>query len=191
MSLPCSRERGLTLVELIISIVMLAVLLVIALPAYASLLGRTHERDAQAALQTALHQARLAAVARGMRVTVCPSDDGENCLRTTQWQGGWLVFVDLDRDGKHSVDEPILQVGAAQAPGVAILSTTGRMAVNYQADGSAGGSNVTFTLCDRDAGVEQARSLVVNQAGRIRGGKPSADSAATCIHAAGGAVGNK
>jgi type IV fimbrial biogenesis protein FimT len=175
----------LTLIELIFSVVLLAVLLAIALPAYAAMLGRTHERAAQASLQIALHQARLAAVARGMRVTLCPSDDGQNCLRTTQWQGGWLVFVDINRDGKRSADEPILHVGEAQAPGVAILSTVGRMAVNYQADGSAAGTNVTFTLCDHNASVKQARSLVVNQAGRIRSGTPSADAATTCLRATG------
>ncbi|MEO5558428.1 MAG: hypothetical protein ABIO49_01785, partial [Dokdonella sp.] len=69
--------------------------------------------------------------------------------------------------------------------GVGILSTTGRLHVDYQPDGSAGGTNLTLTVCDRAAGAANASTLVVNQSGRIRRGAATADAAAACLAIAG------
>ncbi|GAA0721227.1 GspH/FimT family pseudopilin [Dokdonella soli] len=180
-----ARTRGFTLIELLMGIAILAVLLAIAAPAYGKLIGRTRGQTARSALDTALNQARLLAVDRGVHVVVCPSEDGEQCSRTTQWQHGWLVFTDLDHDGARSADEPIISVMQAQPPGVAILSTTGRLRVDYQPDGTVSGTNLTLTLCDRAAGAAAATSLVINRAGRIRRATAKPDAAAACLRTAG------
>jgi type IV fimbrial biogenesis protein FimT len=180
------RTRGFTLIELLMSVAILAVLLTLAAPAYGRLTGRTKAQAAQQQLGTALNQARLAAVARAAHVIACPSADGERCDRTTQWHHGWLVFADLDHDGARSATEPVIAVTQAQPAGVAIVGTTGRLRVDYKPDGYASGTNLTLTICDRMAGVAAATTLVVNQAGRVRSGKPGADAAAACVRVAGG-----
>ena len=47
---------------------------------------------------------------------------------------------------------------------------------------SAPGSNVTFTVCDA-RGADKATSLVINNAGRVRSGKPTPAAAAACENA--------
>ncbi|MFI4969725.1 MAG: Tfp pilus assembly protein FimT/FimU [Lysobacterales bacterium] len=179
-----SRNRGFTLIELLMGVAILAVLAALAAPAYGNLIGRTRSQTARSELDVALNQARITAVGRGAHAIACPSEDGRSCSRTTQWHHGWLVFADLDHDGAHAADEPVLSVAPAQPAGVAILSTSGRIHVDYQPDGSAAGTNLTLTICDRATGASGATTLVINQAGRIRRGTPSAEAAAACVRAA-------
>ena len=179
------RVHGFTLIELLMGIAVLAVMLTLAAPSYGKLIGRTHGRTAHNEIDTALNLARLTAVSQVKHVVMCPSSDGQQCAATTQWQNGWLVFADLDHDGAHSADEPVIRVAQAQPAGVAILSTTGRRRVTYQPDGSASGSNVTLTICDRVAGAENATSLVINQAGRVRSARATTAAAAACLNVVG------
>jgi type IV fimbrial biogenesis protein FimT len=179
------RVRGFTLIELLMGIAILAVMLTLAAPSYGKLVGRTHGRTAHNEIDTALNLARLTAVSHVKRVVMCPSSDGQQCAATTQWQHGWLVFADLDHDGTHSADEPVIRVAQGQPAGVAILSTVGRQRVTYQPDGSASGSNVTLTICDRVAGAENATSLVINQAGRVRSAKATPSATTACLAVAG------
>ena len=184
MHLTPGRARGFTLIELLMCVAILAVLLTLAVPSYATLIGRSKNQAARAELTAALSLARMAAVSRGSHVIVCPSDNNDQCSSTTQWQHGWIVFVDLNHDGSRSPSDAVLAVAQAQSPSVAILGTSGRVHVDYQPDGSAVGTNQTLTVCDRVGGVRDATSIVINQAGRVRRGSPSPASAAACLLAA-------
>ena len=114
-------------------------------------------------------------------IVVCPSSDQQYCGHTTEWQHGWLIFADANHDGSRSDDEALVSVSDAQPEGVAILTTAGRTHVDYRPDGSSPGSNVTFTVCDR-RGHDLATSLVINNAGRVRPGKPTPAAASACQH---------
>ena len=185
MQLIILRQRGFTLIELLMCIAILAVLLTLAVPSYAKLTGRVQGASARSALNASLNHARLAAISRASHVIACPSADQQHCDRTTQWQHGWIVFADLDHDGTRSDREPVLSAMQAQAAGVAILGTAGRLQVDYQPDGSARGSNITLTVCDRASGASGAATLVINQAGRIRSGSASGTAATACVRVAG------
>ena len=59
------------------------------------------------------------------------------------------------------------------------MSTAGRTRVHYRPDGTSAGSNVTLTVCDR-RGRDEATALVINNAGRVRSGKPTESAALAC-----------
>jgi len=60
-----------------------------------------------------------------------------------------------------------------------ILSSVGRHYVRFRPDGSARGSNITLPFC-RVGNAEHALSVVVSNAGRVRGAPASASQVATC-----------
>lgn len=173
------RQQGFTLIELFMTLAVLATLIAAAAPAFGSLASATRAQTSRSALTLALDTARIFAISKGVHVEVCPSADGRYCGRTTEWQHGWIAFIDSDDDGQRDDDERLLDVGQSLSEGVAILSTAGRMHVDYRPDGSATGSNVTLTVCDR-RGADAATALVINNAGRVRAGEPSASAAAAC-----------
>jgi len=179
MQITKRNNLGLSLIELMMTLAVLATLISVAAPAFGKLIQSTEAHTSRSALTTALNTARILAASKNVHVVVCPSADQQYCGHTTEWQHGWLIFIDADDDGLRDADEELLSVAQAQPPGVAILSTVGRTRIDYRPDGSATGSNVTFTVCDR-RGADEATALVINNAGRVRSGTPTPAAAAAC-----------
>lgn len=168
---------GVTLIELLLVLAIMAVLGAMALPPCARLLQRDAVRSGQRALVIALHEARLQAVRRDTRVIVCPSADGSRCGHSRHWGRGWLVAVDADRDGQP--DGRILLRGHAPKQ-VAIVGSRGRPHVRFRGDGAAPGDNLTLTVCSSARHVGAASGIVVANSGRVRRGRPDAAARARC-----------
>lgn len=176
--MPTLRRRytGVTLIELLIVISIIAVLATIATPTLGNFRQAGASRSARSALAVAINQARISAATHRKTVVVCPSADQSSCDRSTRWQDGWLVYFDDNRDNQHDDNETVIAASQAQARGLAMLSSSGRYRIRYQADGTSDGSNLTITVCDR-RGPAEARSLVINNSGRLRSGTPTAAQA--------------
>lgn len=180
-----NSNRGFTLIEMLICIAIIAILCGIAAPAFGKLIGKTHAQTARSQLAAAFNEARLAAISRETHVVLCPSEDQRKCSNTTQWQHGWIVFLDANHNREADAGETALSVGQTLGGGVAVVASSGRPRIDYQPDGSARGTNATLTICDRASGATQARTLVVSQSGRVRYGSATAENAAACMAAAG------
>ena len=70
---------GFTLVELLITIAVLAVVLAIAVPSFRSVINRNRLVSASNEVVGALQLARMEAIRRNSRVEICPSTDGATC----------------------------------------------------------------------------------------------------------------
>lgn len=169
------RARGVTLVEQVMVVAILAVLVGIASPSLAGLVRRNRAQAAQMDFLEALGYARGEAVQRRARVLFCPSLDGQHCSDSYRWESGWLVGVDADRDNQP--DGPPLRTGGRYST-LVIQSSRLRRHVTYLPDGSAAGSNLTLLFCA--PGASASLGVAVANSGRARGSHPSADQAATC-----------
>ncbi|HEY8555472.1 MAG TPA: GspH/FimT family pseudopilin [Burkholderiales bacterium] len=114
--------------------------------------------------------ARSEAVKRKVAVRMCPSTNGTDCLGQsgdyTFWQHGWLVYADADANGRPDAAE-ILRLHEGTGGRVLIRTSRSRPAVSYQPLGTAGGSTITFAVCDaRDPA--RARYVTISNTGRAR-----------------------
>ena len=162
----CLRQCGFTLTELLITLAIAGILAMIGAPAMGNLLARTRDTSAESAVATSLRHARSAAIMRNARVLVCPSRDGRQCNAGDAWQHGWIVAKDADHDGQPDTDAPLIVAQVAMPMGTRVITSTGRGQLAFHPTGSAGGSNVTFTICHANA--HEGRAVIVANSGRVR-----------------------
>jgi type IV fimbrial biogenesis protein FimT len=175
-----SQCTGLTLIELIVSLAIIAVLFGIALPSFGDYIEASRASAAKSALLASLTRAASRAAISGEHAVLCPTDDGATCTGAPDWTGGWIAFLDTNNDRVRDAGESLILHELALAGKVRLRSTVGRTRIVFQPNGGNAGSNVTFTLCD-GRGPKRAETLVLNNVGRMRIGTPTAKAIAeTC-----------
>lgn len=158
-------DMGFSLVELLISVLVVGVLASIAMPSLRELRVRAQLQATQSELITSLAYARSQALFLGQRVAICPSDDGFSCRRDRRWESGYLVFQDGNHNRRRDGDEPILSQGPYR-PEVQVQASAGRPMVIYHPNGGAYGYNVTLRLCSAIA--QHSSRVIVSNPGRAR-----------------------
>ena len=164
-------QAGFTLMELMVTIALIAIFAVIAVPSYRALTADNQIIGALNDFANALGAARADAVARGQTVIVCPSNDpyaqSPSCNTATsgsqEWNKGWISFVDTNGNDKLDAGETILRVHGPVGNGVTLTSTGGVIGFDRM-----GFANPTFS------GNKTLTSLVVKACaqgtGHVRGG---------------------
>jgi type IV fimbrial biogenesis protein FimT len=138
----------------------------IGAPAMGGLLARSRMAGAEASIAGSLRHARALAVTHNTRVLLCPSEDGRHCSHGDNWQHGWLAVEDGDHDGQPDAGTQAFAVTGAMPAGTRIVTSEGRGQIAFQPTGSAGGSNVTFTICH--ARERTGKAVIVANSGRVR-----------------------
>ena len=159
------KQRGFTLLELLTTIAIAAILLTVAIPDFSHLIHYNRAVARVNSLVRALNFARFSASSRDRYVTVCRSSDGQQCSDTAGWKDGWLVFVNLDRDSPAQVDpgEPILHVHGPLGGDDQVFSN--RKTFTFRPLGTRS-TNGTLLYCSQGHADDQA--LIINVVGRLR-----------------------
>jgi type IV fimbrial biogenesis protein FimT len=160
------RHTAFTVLELLVTLVIAAILLLTAVPAFQQFSWRQHMRAAVGNLHNDLLVARSEAVFRNISVVACPGDPAGGCQGSSDWSDGWIVFADDSGDRQHQPAETLIRRGQV-FEALAISGSAGRRSVRFLADGSAPGSNGTIGFCGL-GGPALARRLVISNIGRIR-----------------------
>lgn len=145
---PARGARGFTLVEVMVTIAIAAILAAVAVPSFMNAsLGWRLSTYANSVVSTA-HIARSEAIKRNFKVTLCPSSDGATCL-DGGWEQGYIVFCPSDDavTCKTGGAAPmVLQRQAGMPSGWKMTESNGVVRVDFQPTGT-GATSAVFTLC--------------------------------------------
>lgn len=150
-------SKGFTLVELMVTIAIAAIILTIGVPSFRSLIDNQRITTVTNDLFSAIKLARSEALSRGEQVEITPLD-GED------WTNGWAVYIDNDgTDGLSMTSDEILFSSDSVPDGIAISENFSGTDVVFRGTGRLRTGAGTFTLSQHG---EQRRSVVLNLIGR-------------------------
>lgn len=167
-----STQSGLTLVEVMITLSVMAILAAISAPSFNGVLASSQQVSTRDELLNTIAFARSEAVTRGTDIIICAkAENSYSCSASTDiktsWQHGWLVFQDSNGDANASNTE-ILQTFDAPNANIA-MNFSGSTAVTFNHRGrlsNAGTHAARFTLSSED--TSKTNSLELRPTGRVR-----------------------
>ena len=168
-------SRGFTLIDLIITLAVAAILFGVAIPAFYDLI-RTNQLATQIGLfARVVNVGRSEAIKQHATTFVC-ARNGQACAEGADWSKGWLVYRNLDDDDQLK-EEEILAAFGPLAKGYTLTPNVRTNALRFTGDGRVRRQSgalplMTFRLCAPDANAEdvreRSRELVINATGRMR-----------------------
>jgi type IV fimbrial biogenesis protein FimT len=168
------RCRGMTLVEMLVTLCVAAVLLAGAVTAL-NQIGLSMKLSAFSnAFVSQLNLARSEAIKRNSRVVMCKSSDGVQCATGGGWEQGWVVFHDANNNGIREPHETLIRRGEPLPEGYRVAGN--QSVARYVSFSPFGGTRLTtgafqagtITLCRVSHSASEARQVVINSVGRPR-----------------------
>lgn len=159
------RCNGFTLLELIVSLAVAAILLGIAIPSYRSVVQRNSVTAQVNDLVGDLNYARSEAVTRGQTVFVCSSGDHLHCADTGNWSQGWVIYAADDPSAADPTPTASNRIRVHEPTQKTLkLTTTVKAPLSFDANGFAG-SGRTFEASAN--GTSKTTRITIAATGRI------------------------
>lgn len=156
-------QRGLSLVELMFTILIVAVLATLAVPSFRDASLGSRLAATANSLHGSIQVARSEAIKANAPVTLCASADGLTCATAGDWDQGWIVLrtiVEVDDE----VDVDVLHREPAQRNSFKVIENGGQLSLTFQPIG-IGATAARFTVCREDPVGNQEREVTVTATG--------------------------
>ncbi len=162
------NAKGLTLIELITVMSILAITITIAVPSFKSLMQSNQASSEAQKMLSSLFLARSEAVKRGVRMTMCartlPRTNPETCTGATEWSKGWLLFIDESGViGDFDGTDVLLKAWDSVSGNPTLTGTA--PSVRFQTSGDVL-SSVGFVLTPPNCSGQKVRNIDVSVTGR-------------------------
>lgn len=162
------REKGFSLIELMVTLGVAAIVLSVGVPSFRSIIMDNRLVTQANQFVGSVNLARSAAVQYQRNATVCASANYDaavpTCTAITDWSNGWIVWVDKNRDAATDANEILSVFGPLS--NASTFSSIGTAGFTYNSRGFSVVGGDDLTLCDSRT-AETGRLIRVNAVGRI------------------------
>lgn len=161
------KARGVTLIELMIAIVVMAISLALATPSFVRMIADHRVASSTNSLINAFRYARNSALRSGQPVTVCPVASAGGTTCSSAWSGDWSVIATAATAGpvllaSNKVGANEITVQDGNATSTPLVFTPRGLVGGLPSTGTE-----LFTVCD-SRGASHAGSVIVNRVGYIQ-----------------------
>jgi type IV fimbrial biogenesis protein FimT len=144
---------GFTMIELIITMLIVAILLAIGVPSFKYVTASNRISTEVNALLGDMQFARSEAVKEGLPVTVCTSNNATSanptCGGGNAWQGGWIVFLDSNDNQTVDPGEVVIRTQPAFSSTDTFVPAAGNFTyITFNREGYATTNNVTIVTLE-------------------------------------------
>ena len=157
-----SGNVGISIVELVVSLAVVAILATTGVPAFSSFVQSNRLNESSFDMLATINLARTEAVKRRTRVLLCRSADPTlstpSCGGSANtWTTGWLVFASGDSNSTYDAGtDSLLGIGLVDSSNVTVITNgTSNNNLEYNSDGTTNesGGTARFALCDQRGGA--------------------------------------
>lgn len=172
-------QRGFTLIELMVTLAILAVLLMLATPSFVGFKRSSELTTAANSFVATLGAARGEAMKRSLNTLVLPLDSSD-------WTKGWVAFVDNNFNGTYEADTDTLITRRDEAlPSYFTMTKNGITPIKYNGSGYSIGVLSTIEIARNDLSgndlLAQTRRIKIISTGRVRICTPKANPDSNCL----------
>ncbi len=168
------NRSGLTLLELLVTLLILALVPHLGSASFVHLVAQQRSSASLQQLVRAIAFARSSAIRLGVATTLCPSQTQpdsratQGCGPRNSWHQGSIVFQDNNSNGQLDPEDNLLRrlPGWSHGGTVAWRAFRARSYLQFTSRGFTNWQNGSFVYCPGDKNLRYARRLVLNQAGR-------------------------
>jgi len=181
------RELGFTLIELMLTLLVVAVLAGLAAPNLYVFAQNSRIKGTTNDVLRSFQAARSEAVKRQKTVVVClsdnPSASSPLCTTTMITAGGWITYQDDNNDWQKASTEPLIEANTFDPRNLDLIADQS-MKVSFAASGFANLAGTTdpltqtpsdfFVVCDKRGnttdvdGQSVARAILISPTGRVQ-----------------------
>ena len=179
-------QRGFTLPEMLVVMVVVGVMLGVAVPAYRDVIARNRITARMNELVGAMQLARSESVRRGIDVSLCAVETGAKCGLGTSgsWATGWAIIAENagGTDGTQDAADEVVSRNDVEMEGLSYYSAAKAAAVKaitFRPSGAtrlAPGASFSLVIC---SGSDHGGRLTVDATGRPRATTLSGSDLAT------------
>lgn len=166
-----TKNRGFTLIELLVAVLLLVIVVTIAMPSFQSTIQNNRVVTLANDLVFALNLARSEAIKRGVSVSICPASNSNFDACGTNWDNGWLIFVNPDENTTfaNNSTEILLRAQQIQGQGMSITTNPAVNLATYNSAGFAapGTGNLNISVTGSGCTTNNSRLITISLTGRI------------------------
>lgn len=169
-----NRISGFSMVELMITIAIVAILVALAFPSFEGSMRSNRVATATNELMASLSLTRSEAIRNPGGAVICTTTNGTAC-NGTSWDDGWMVWIDLNGDGliTGTNDRVVRYIQGHERLAITAESTGGvaeENMIRFDNRGRTIGAVREFIVQPDScpAGVEARRSLNLSAVGQVR-----------------------
>lgn len=155
------RTTGFTLIELMVTIAVLAILTALAFPSFQGTLRSNRIATTTNELLASISMARSEAIRSTQGGGVCSSTDGKAC--GGDWNSGWLVWTDSNGNEKLDGTEPVIRY---VQPKARLLVSGSATLIAFDSRGRSASGKQDISLQPEGDIAEPARCLRISPAGQ-------------------------